>query len=344
MRMINTYRSWLLAAAAGALVAPHTANAERNITFGPRVSYMFDNFLQTTSNEFSGEELLEDAADLNFSAFASEAPQAEFTLFGGAIAFPSGLKDTDVVLTFQQGEADVETRQLQGTSTLTPDEFGILDSFVNVGELIRSDDLERTDVEVSLRRVFSTGDRLTISGLAGVRYERTEIDSTFEGVGSGVSSILPPFETELIDDSATIVASAVTGTAQATREYYSIRAGAGVYAPVNDAHGFYLDAQAMLAYFDADDLSVELTSTIFTIPDLGINGTQTTTSADVDTDESVFFGPDITTGYRWNITDRVGFDARYRAQIFYDVDGETRGVTQDPRISHGVNMGLSFTF
>ena len=53
-------------------------------------------------------------------------------------------------------------------------------------------------------------------------------------------------------------------------------------------------------------------------------------------------GPDISVGYMYRLSDRFGFDVRYRATIYFPIAGDFE--FKDSRVNHGVGVGFTTWF
>ncbi len=343
--MRGSSTAWAAFAVALSLSALQPAAAQSGVSIGPRVWFLYDNFLQRDTKLEDGETVLNEVETGNFSTTRGESPQTNITLIGGAFAVPTGLRNTQLIITALTGETEEETQFVSSAGTFTVDDtpgssFATFD--LATFNLVAVDDIRRTDVEVFLRRNFNSGDRLTVSALGGVRYERTDIDRRQSGVifasNTPLDLSVPGF---LEPDLPGLLAIGTSNsTSEATRDFYSVRGGAGLFAPVNDAHGFFIDGQLTVGHLVRSRVELNGVVTLATVS--GVSTSERTTVQEGE--ESTLFGPDLTVGYRWNILDRIGFDVRYRTQALYFISGERRSIEDDPRVSHGLSLGLSYTF
>jgi hypothetical protein len=117
-------------------------------------------------------------------------------------------------------------------------------------------------------------------------------------------------------------------TYHATSWTYSARVGAAAFATVGEKHLFYVNGLLQLSYHPAN--TVHFTNSA------GSSQTQGNGAA-FETETSL--GPDISVGYMYRVNDRFGIDVRYRATVYFTVDGPSS--FKDNRVNHGIGVGFT---
>jgi len=126
-----------------------------------------------------------------------------------------------------------------------------------------------------------------------------------------------------------------TGTSTATLrgkgQVYSGRAGITGFIPFSQTGTVFLTGMLHVSH--------EVGRSSITQPD-PITGVVTTVKSK-DPSETTL-GPDFAVGAQFALAENIAFDIRYRAAVYFPVSGPRD--FKDPRVNHGVNMGVSFRF
>ena len=315
------------------LLSATPAFAEVSLT--PRGALYFDNVTQrqsaTNFNTPGAQQLLDQVNALAraFGATFSSTPssnarnssQLAFPQFGGTFTFGWRQSETTQVgLTALYGKTT-------GNDTTIVQQFlnysllgvGVQDTLLVTTQ--RQGDFARLDLEATVQHRLNE----TFSLIGGLRAERTtsDFDRTSRGGLSAnffnlvaILNGLPPVV--LPPESPTQAKESISSW------IYSARFGAAAFAPVGDKHLFYVNGLVQLSHN----------------PDAGY---KTTFAGAPPTEQSLpgetTLGPDISVGYMYRMSDRLGIDLRYRATIYFTIDGPSD--FKDARVNHGPSLGFT---
>lgn len=326
--------AWGCAALMGAMPA------EASISITPRVSLYFDNSEQRQSGlgeaQNTEAELAETNAQLreifgptaNFTAEPGEsaiaANQLVFPMYGLSVTF--GGQSTQFTLTGMYGKSNTRGRIVETTAQ----RFEVFDvaaedilTTVATGEV----DYDRYDVEATVQHRLNE----TFSIVGGLRYERVEGEGAFDVVNSSSSNI-PNLVASLLGEPLQfeLNRTRVDAVLRGTNETYSARAGAAAFVPVT---------QSLLAYVNG---MLHLSYTPSSVSDIVVTDPATGETVEVSSDgaSETSAGPDLSVGLLYRISQRVALDVRYRGIFYFPVSGDNS--FDDPRVNHGVNVGLTF--
>lgn len=324
---------------ASAVAAAISQPALADVTISPRFSYYFDNVNQRTSGfdealRENAEQQSEDFSDTfgpgSSQTFSVESAGAE----GNALAIPMyglsatvGSDDLSVTLTGMYGKADssssatIASRLVTVLNRVTATDVGV--SVAN-SQL----DAKRYDFEVSAQKRFN--ERFALVG--GLRYERVK----------GVSDTL--IVTTLSNNFANLIAAqggAGIGfevipalsflRSEFTSELYGARAGISGFIPFSQSSTVFVNGMIHASHRPA-------TKSKDTEVDVEGEVTESTDSEGGETS----IGPDFAVGVQIGLKENLAFDARYRAVVYFPVSGDLD--FNDPRVNHGVNVGVSYRF
>lgn len=318
---------------AALLVGSVPVAAEVSIT--PRVAVYFDNLTQrqsaTNFNTPGAQQLVDQVNTLarqlgaTFSSTPSSnarnSSQLAFPQFGGAVTF--GWRDSE---TTQIALSALYGRTTASDTTIVQQFFNYGLAGVNVQDTLlnttrRQGEFSRLDLEATVQHRLNE----TFSLIGGLRAERT--DSDFDRTSNGGLSLnffnlyfnltgVPPIYQ---------LAPAPSRATEGIRSMlYSARFGAAAYAPVGEKHLFYVNGLVQLSHNPDADYKT-------TFPD----GSTLRQSLPGETT----LGPDISVGYMYRMSDRYGIDIRYRATVYFTIDGPS--AIKDARINHGLSVGFT---
>jgi hypothetical protein len=315
------------------------ARAEVSIT--PRVGYYFDNTSQRQSAvDYSSLESEEDlqleedfvellGGDLAIGPYESarNSSQLAFPQFGATVTFtlPSS-QATQFAFTALYGETSSEgteiIQRLKAYSVL-----GLLIRDTEVTNVHTTADYTRLDLEATVQHRLNE----TFSLIGGVRAERIYVSGSdgyasvqsyhlYNAVNDQLGLGLPPNYQEAEPRNVE--------TYHATSWTYSGRIGAAAFAPVGEKHLFYVNGLLQVSYHPAN--TVHFTNS---------SGSSQTEGNGAVFEEETSIGPDISVGYMYRASDRFGIDLRYRATVYFTVDGPSD--FEDSRVNHGIGLGFT---
>ena len=330
----------MLAIAAGIAVP-----AQADFTFSPRFFLYFDNATQRQSgfDELSSLTEAEDAqAAADLSDFfgtpvgfttdrvnsAAISNQVVYPLFGGAVGYNFGQDNrTNITFSALYGKSKTRFKTLQTyRQTITAEGFSAED--VATQTLDGDGKISRLDLELSLQHRLN--ERFALLG--GLRYEhfRSNGNFVFESTSSNNASNL--FQLLFGEGDVTLGLNNSQGTMSVKNNdnLYSARFGGAAFAPIGKRNMVYVNGLIHISH-----QAKTTGKSRFIVPDLDIDETNT-----IKIGSETSIGPDIAVGYQHRFSDRVGFDVRYRGIFYFPVSG-TRDF-DDPRVNHGLNIGLTF--
>lgn len=322
----------------GLLTLP--ARAEVSIT--PRVGYYFDNTSQRQSavdySSLESEEdlqLEEEFVELLGGEFAigpyesaRNSSQLAFPQYGATITFSLPSSDaTQFAFTALYGETSSEgTEIIQRLKA-----YSVLDLLIRDTEVTNvrtTADYTRLDLEATVQHRLSE----TFSLIGGVRAERIYVSGSdayasvqsyhlYNAVNDVLGLGLPPNYQE--------AEARNVENYHATSWTYSGRIGAAAFAPVGEKHLFYVNGLLQLSYHPAN--TVHFTNE---------SGSGATEGNGAVFEEETSLGPDISVGYMYRVSERFGIDLRYRATVYFTIDGPSD--FEDSRVNHGIGAGFTF--
>lgn len=338
--MNKIVKTSLLAIAAG-IAAP----AQADFSISPRFFLYFDNASQRQSGfeAIAGLAVEQDAVEsARLSEFfetpvvistddvtsASINNQVVYPLFGGAVTMDLNQdKRTQVTFSALYGKSDSDFRTLQNINQ-SVSVLGFEASDILALTLEGPVKTKRLDLELTFQHRLN--ERFALLG--GLRYEHLESKGKFD-VGftsSNNGTNLFNFLFGEGDIELELNESQGTSTVKTTDNIYSVRFGGAAFAPIGKRNTVYVNGLIHVTHTaDANG------KTRFTVPDLDFD-----TSESIKVDGETTLGPDIAVGYQHRFTDAVGIDVRYRGIFYFPVSG-TKSF-DDPRVNHGLNIGLTF--
>ena len=324
-------------------VATMNHAAWADVTLSPRFSYYFDNANQRTSGLDSAAVIDNDSiTDLNNQVKAVFGPNSsvayEVTGSGAQtnqLAVPMfgmsatvGSDDLSFTFTGMYGKGHTNLRT---TSTVLQNT--VLSGFtatdnINVTGLGESD-AKRYDFEATAQKRLN--ERFAIIG--GVRYER--VDATADVVYNSTASNNATNLGALLSGGGLdfdVISSTSQSRFKARGEVYSVRGGISGFIPFSQSGTVFLTGMLHVSH--------EASGTTTQIATDPTTGALTTTQSSEPSETTL--GPDFAVGAQFSIAQNIAFDVRYRAAVYFPVSGPRD--FKDPRVNHGVNMGVSFRF
>lgn len=277
-------------------------------TITPRAWMLFDGVVRPQGTDTTANGTIT-APD---SAGATEAEPFNVVMYGGSVSYFSERAKTSFTLTALSGT---------GSETITQVQFEHLPSLVAV-LTEQPTEFTRTDIELTGQRQLNSG----IGLMFGVRYEN------FDGTGLTTRHVVS-------DDPTNDYLLLSDGTL--TYDAYSVRGGIAATSPP-----FVLDSKlyASLQVFAGQRHQMEKHANEREVD--RTTGATVNIFSDVIFDrETSYFGPDVAVGLLLPLGNTVDLDFRYRTLIYYDFDSDRPNVELDsPRVTHGLNVGLSIQF
>lgn len=266
---------------------------------------------------------------------AQRGKQISFPQFGGTITFGVGASETtQIALTALYGTTDNTATQISSEYfRFNAFNINVIDS--DVGTVRSQAEQNRLDIEATLQHRLNE----TFSLIGGVRAERTalDIESNFTGTRSAnffnlyylnLNAYVTQFGLPPVAQPYYVPALLpVEWQQQIDIWTYSARIGAAAYAPVGDRHLFYVNGLLQLSHTAKSKFTRRYS-----------NGA--TEPAELPAETST--GPDISVGYMYRLSDRFGFDVRYRATVYFPVSGPSD--FDDARVNHGIGLGFTTWF
>lgn len=339
--------SMFLRASALAVAASMGTAAQADITVSPRYFIYFDN----ASQRQSGLDELASLADESNAEYAQElsdffgvpigyssenvnsagiSNQVVYNLFGGAFTVDlDNSKRTQISLSALYGSSSSNLRTINTVEqTLTAEGFTATDLFVF--ETDGRSKSKRLDVEATVQHRLN--ERFALLG--GLRYERIKSRSVATASFTSTENALNLLELLFDDGDISFGLANYQGIAKTrvTDDIYSVRLGGAAFAPIGQRNTFYVNGLVHLTHASNSGGESELV-----VPDLDL-----TERNEIKIKSETAIGPDITVGYTHRLTDAVGIDVRYRGIFYFPVGGNRD--FDDPRVNHGLNLGLNFTF
>ncbi|MEP7312721.1 MAG: hypothetical protein ABI859_09060 [Pseudomonadota bacterium] len=334
-------RRVLLLGLTGLLAVAGSAQAVE-FSFTPRFGYYFDNTSQRQSAidynslrdpVFEAEErdfvenTLGGTMETDSIETARNYSQLAFPQYGGTVTFAFDSRpETQFAFTALYGETSGRGQELVNRLTVY-DVLGLLIRDTAVTSVRTTNDYSRLDLEGTVQHRLNE----TFSLLGGIRAERSTIDGSgayatvqsqhlYNAVLDVLGIVSPPYYDPAEPRSIETYSS--------TAWTYSARVGAAAYAPVGDKHLFYVNGLVHVSYYDPGLRSFTTSQG---------QGTGAEKSAIYEAETTV--GPDISVGYLYRFSDRFAIDVRYRATVYFTVDGPSD--FKDSRVNHGVGVGFT---
>ena len=327
------------------MVAVSAAPAQADFSVSPRFFLYFDNASQRQSGfeALNGLATEQDAVEsARLSDFfgtpvtvttdnitsASINNQVVYPLFGGAVTMDLNHdKRTQVTLSALYGKSNSRFRTLQNTNQ-TVTALGFASSDILAMKMEGPVKTKRLDLELTFQHRLN--ERFALLG--GLRYEHLrskgsfDVDFTSSNNGSNLFQLL--FGEGDIEFG--LSNSQGRSTVKSSDNVYSARFGGAAFAPIGKRNMVYVNGLLHITH-TADAKG----KTRFVVPDLDFDSSDDITVAGETT-----MGPDIAVGYQHRFTDSIGIDVRYRGIFYFPVSG-TKSF-DDPRVNHGLNVGLTF--
>lgn len=331
----------------GLLSLPATAD----VSFTPRFGYYFDNgsqrqsrynalansaerdaYFQNQSAQLNPAVITQTVDPVKVAAFSK---QASFPQYGGTVTFDWGDEGTQIALTALYGSTKVRGEYVETLEVYNYSILGtrILDSFAS--ETAYDTDYERVDLEATFQRRLNE----TFSFLGGIRAELSkgerDVTTTSSGSTNAINYLATRYNELVLPLGLPPVLPVYWIPSPPLRFHqdidfnrYSVRAGAAAYAPVGDKHLFYVNGMLQVTRQPA-------------IKFVNVDATTGDVVSGRDAAETLA-GPDISVGYMYRISDRFGFDARYRATVYFPIAGPYE--FKDSRVAHGLGIGFTSWF
>lgn len=329
------------------LAASIAAPAQADFTFSPRFFLYFDNASQRQSGFESiaglateqdaiesarltdafGTPVVVETDDVNSASINN---QVVYPLFGGALGYSFG-QDNRTTVTFSAlyGKSNSDFRTLQ-TINQSISALGFTGDDILVLTMEGPVKTKRLDLELTLQHRLN--ERFALLG--GLRYEHLESKGKFDSGFTSSNNASNLFQLLFGDGDIELGLnnSEGTSTVTTTDNIYSLRFGGAAFAPIGKRNMVYVNGLLHVTH-TADAKG----KTRFTVPEVDLDQ-----SGDIKVEGETTFGPDLTVGYQHRFTDTVGLDLRYRGIFYFPVTG-TKDF-DDPRVNHGLNVGLTFAF
>lgn len=260
---------------------------------------------------------------------AGRASQVFFPMIGASISFsldPERRTQITATAMYGKGNAAVST---VGTAKqrVTLLGFAADDVFVSRGS--GQAKFTRLDLELTAQHRLNE----TFSVMGGLRFERfgERATITTASTGSKNASNLIDALGGGFDPSFGLLNDTFVGQYKTRSVTYSIRAGGAAYVPVGVSQQIYVNGLLHLNYAPKNKIAIVQTSPS--------SGTTSTSISRVASESAI--GPDISVGYIRQLNSRASFDIRYRGLFYFPVSGSKS--FDDPRVNHGISIGLSIT-
>jgi opacity protein-like surface antigen len=322
-----------------AAVAATSSPALADVTISPRFSYYFDNVNQRTSGF---DEALRENAEQQSDEFTDTFGPGSSQTFGvesagiegNALAIPMyglsatvGSDDLSVTLTGMYGKTDSSSSATIGSKLVT-----VLNGITatDIGLSVGSTEIKakRYDLEASVQKRLN--ERFALVG--GVRYERVKAISDTLITTTLSNNFVNLISTQAGGDVGFEALPALSFLrSKTTSELYGARVGISGFIPFSQSATVFVNGMIHASHRPA-------TKSRDTEVDVEGEVTQSTDSEEKETS----IGPDIAVGIQVGLTENIAFDARYRAVVFFPVSGALDFT--DPRVNHGVNLGVSYRF
>jgi hypothetical protein len=332
----------------GALASAFLSNAaSAQITFTPRFSGYFDNSSQQQSTaQVASEqgtaaridatnaqlrELFGGASSFGVTdnQIVSGGNQIFYPLYGASLTFsPTGNQRTQLTLTALYGSTTSNSSAIsRSTQRLSVAATTAEDLLVTTSRgRVQS---SRLDLEATLQHRLNE----TFSLVGGVRLERVrsrldvsgELAATQNGANLVNVLLGGPVDLGLSVDR-------FHATSQGTANTYGVRVGAAAFVPVDQRNLVYVNGLLHASHRAGERLI--LSSTFDSSDDSVVDETRRPSETTI--------GPDISVGYLRRFNERLALDLRYRGVFYFPVGGPR--YFDDPRVSHGVNIGVSHIF
>ena len=169
--------------------------------------------------------------------------------------------------------------------------------------------------------------------MAGLRYERLKervsITTQTTGSSNAINLINAQGGSGIV--SYALLNDTAVGSYSTTSAIYSARIGAAAYIPLGATQRIYVNGLAHINY--APRNNIVLTQVFQS------SGAPQVVNSNVSSETTI--GPDISVGYIRQLGSRASIDIRYRGLFYFPVSGARS--FDDPRVNHGVSIGVSFT-
>lgn len=328
-----------------AFAACIAAPAQADFSISPRFFLYFDNASQRQSGfeSIAGLATEQDAVESDrLSDFfgtpvvvstddvisASINNQVVYPLFGGAVTMDLNRdKRTQVTLSALYGKSNSDFRTLQNINQ-SISALGFTANDILALTMDGPVKTKRLDLELTFQHRLN--ERFALLG--GLRYEHLKSKGKFDVGFTSSNNASNLFELLFGegDIELGLNESQGTSTVKTSDNIYSVRFGGAAFAPIGKRNMVYVNGLIHVTH-GADAKG----KTRFTVPDIDFDRSE---SIKVKGETTV--GPDIAVGYQHRFTDAVGVDLRYRGIFYFPVSG-TKSF-DDPRVNHGLNVGLTF--
>lgn len=338
---------FVVRASALAVAACMAAPAQADFSFSPRFFLYFDNASQRSSGfddihelssqgdadlseqltDFYGTPITVDTHDITSAGINN---QQVYPLFGGAFTMDlDSAKRTQLTFSALYGQANSNFKMLQ-TFEQDIDVLGFTARDMITQHIEAKVKSKRLDLELSVQHRLN--ERFALLG--GLRYERIHSsgsgDYRYQSSNNAVNifSVLFGDSTVIFD----LYDAEGTMKTEVTDHIYSARFGGAAFANINQRNMVYLNGLVHATHVPSSKGKSRLI-----VPDEDIDQSST-----IKIEGETAIGPDISVGYVHKFTDTIGLDVRYRAIVYFPVAGPRE--FDDPRVNHGVNAGLTFSF
>ncbi len=328
-----------------AIAAGIAAPAQADFSISPRFFLYFDNASQRQSGfeAIGGLAAGQDAIESERLSEAFDTPvvvstdnvtsasinnQVVYPLLGGAVTMDLDReKRTQVTFSALYGKSDSQFRTLQNIGQ-SISALGFTANDILALTMEGPVKTKRLDLELTFQHRLN--ERFALLG--GLRYEHLKSKGKFDVGFTSSNNASNLFQLLFGDGDIELGLNESEGTSfvTTTDNIYSVRFGGAAFAPIGKRNMVYVNGLIHVTHTaDANG------KTRFVVPELDFD-----TSDNIKVEGETTLGPDIAVGYQHRFTDSVGIDVRYRGIFYFPVSG-TKSF-DDPRVNHGLNVGLTF--
>jgi opacity protein-like surface antigen len=228
------------------------------------------------------------------------------------------------------GESESELRFIS-PATLELNAQGFTATDILVTTISGEPDFQRIDVELSVQHRLNE----TFALVGGIRYERLKSEGLYNGTTTSSTNILNLLRILTGEPDLDLGLQSVEQDIEidSKDETYSIRGGAAAFVPITGSVLGYVNGLLHVSHSPAATFSRRVTDPT--------NGS-VTEGTDRAASSETSVGPDLAVGALFRFSDNVALDVRYRGIFYFPVAGDLS--FDDPRVNHGLNVGLTFSF
>ena len=259
---------------------------------------------------------------------ASINNQVVYPLFGGAVTMDlDRAKRTQVTLSALYGKSDSNFRTLQNIGQ-SISALGFTANDILALTMDGPVKTKRLDVELTFQHRLN--ERFALLG--GLRYEHLNSKGKFDVGFTSSNNASNLFQLLFGDGDIELGLNESEGTSsvKTSDNIYSVRFGGAAFAPIGKRDMVYVNGLIHVTHSAKANGKSR-----FVVPELDFDQ-----SEDIKVQSETTLGPDIAVGYQHKFTDSVGVDLRYRGIFYFPVSGNKS--IDDPRVNHGLNVGLTF--